>query len=537
MNHPRHKAPPAGFVPYSGNEDLDNRLIAIEDALKNRAFEQAVDAGNALLADFPQHAETQRLLAAALRGAGRDEEALTLLRELAAREPDNALIQNSLGAALRMTGDLEPAEAAFRRAVALKPGLAPAWYNLAIVLFMLDRVADGLAAIDRVLDLIPKHEPALIVRSDMLRDQGQIKLVTTEYRNMLARNPNLPWPWFGLANLKSLKFSAEDLAAIRGALTAHANPGQARTLLLFAAAKAFDDHGLYEEAFAALAEANAAMRKELKWDAAESKATTDAMLAAFTPPPRGSSAPIGGEVIFVTSLPRSGSTLTEQILASHPRVEGAGEIPELFRVVEDESQRRGLALPGWARDATPADWQRLGEDYLQRAAQRRRAGKPMFVDKMLSNWRYAGALLAMLPKARVVICRRDPVEVSFSCYRQMFTSEGHGYCYDLLDMAAYWHDFDRTCRRWKELYPDRVYEMVYEDLQADQEGKTRELLAFCGLPFDPACLRFHETQRNIRTISAAQVRQPLRRDTAQAPKYGAMLDPLRAALRSPPASA
>src|SRR5262249_8649894 len=196
MNHLSRKSPPAGFVPYTGNDDLDKRLIAIEDALKTRAFEPAIDAAKAVLVDFPQHAETQRLLAAALRGAGRDEEALALLRELAAREPGNALIQNSLGAALRMTGDLEPAETAFRRAVALQPGLAPAWYNLAIVLFMLDRVADGLAAIDRTIDLIPKYDPALILRSDMLRDQGQIKLVTTEYRNMLARNPNLPWPWF-----------------------------------------------------------------------------------------------------------------------------------------------------------------------------------------------------------------------------------------------------------------------------------------------------------------------------------------------------
>jgi hypothetical protein len=155
---------------------------------------------------------------------------------------------------------------------------------------------------------------------------------------------------------------------------------------------------------------------------------------------------------------------------------------------------------------------------------------------MLGNWRFAGAIFAMLPEAKMVVCRRDPVETGFSCFRQLFVEDGHAYSYDLADMGAYWRDFDRMCRRWSELYPGRIYEMVYEDLQADQEGKTRELLAFCGLEFEPACLRFHETQRNIKTISSAQVREPLRRDTAQAPKYGALLDPLRAAVAGTGAS-
>ncbi len=529
MNDPRRKVPPAGYVPYTGDEQLDSRLIAIEDALKARAFERATELANALLADFPQHAEGERLLAAALRGAGRDDEALALLRQLAAREPDNALVQNSLGAALRMAGEFEPARAAFARAVALQPGLAPAWYNLAIALFMLDRLDEGVAAIDRVIDIVPNHEPALIVRSDMMREQGHIRLVTTEYRNMLARNPKLPWAWFGLANLKNVTFPEADVAAIRAALAAHPEPGRERISLQFALAKALDDNQRYDEAFAMLAEGNAGMRALVKWDAAEFSASVDATLAQFTPPPRGAPARQGGEVIFVASLPRSGSTLTEQILASHPQVEGAGEIPDLFEVIEAESERRGRPLVDWARDAAPEDWERLGKEYLQRTEGRRRS-KPKFVDKMLSNWRFAGAALAMLPEARMVICRRDPVEVAFSCYRQMFTNDGHGYCYDLNDMAAYWRDFDRACRAWKALYPDRIYEMVYEELQADQEGKTRELLAFCGLPFDPACLRFYETKRKVKTISAAQVREPLRRDTRQAPKYGALLDPLRAAL-------
>ena len=536
MNDPRRKAPASGFVPFTGDAELDRRLIEIEDALKGKQFEAAVDHANALLRDRPGHAETRRLLAAALRGSNRDDEALALLRQLAADEPDNALIHNSLGAALRMSGELDEAKAAFRRAVTLSPALAPAWYNLAVVLFMQDQVDEGVGAVDRVIDLVPHHGPALIMRSDMMREQGRINLVTTEYRNMLARNPSLPWAWFGLANLKSLKFSAADLATMQRALQRHPDKGRERTALLFAIAKAYDDHQRYDEAFAALAEANANVRSNLPWDAAGFSERTDATLAAFTPPPRGAPTAQGGDVIFVVSLPRSGSTLTEQILASHSQVSGAGERNDLHPIVEEERQRRGSARAGWARDATPEDWDRLGKDYLKRA-EKWRGDTPRFVDKMLGNWRFAGAIFAMLPEAKMVVCRRDPVETGFSCFRQLFAEDGHAYSYDLADMGAYWRDFDRMCRRWSELYPGRIHDMVYEDLQADQEGKTRELLAFCGLEFEESCLRFHETQRYIKTISSAQVRQPLRRDTAQAPKYGAHLDPLRAAVAGPRAGA
>ncbi len=530
MNEPRRQAAaPAGFVPFTGDAELDRRLIEIEDALKAKQFEPAVEQAEALLRNRPGHGEARRLLAAALRGCNRDEEALQLLRDLAQEEPDNALVQNSLGAALRMNGEIDEARDAFGRAIALAPELAPAWYNLAITLFMLERVDDGLAAVDKVIQLIPNHEPALVMRADMIREQGRIELVTNEYRKMLARNPRLPWAWVGLANLKSLKFSADDLASMQRVLERHPEKCPERTALLFSIAKAFDDQARYAEAFAALVEANAAARENVPWDGRAFSERCDATVAAFTPPPRGAPSRQGGDVIFVASLPRSGSTLTEQILASHSQVSGAGERLDLQEVMEEESQRRGVALFGWARDATPDDWSRLGKEYLRRA-QQWRGDKPRFTDKALGNWRFAGAILAMLPEARIVICRRDPVENGFSCFRQMFARDGHAYSYDLTDMGIYWRDFDRMCRRWSDLYPGRIYDMVYEDLQADQEGKTRELLAFCGLEFEPACLRFHETQRNIKTISSAQVREPLRRDTAQSPNYGALLDPLRAAI-------
>ena len=533
MNDPSHQTAAPGFVPFTGDAALDRRLIEIEDALKGGQFERAIGLANALLGNVPGHVEARRLLAAALRGAGRDAEALQLLQELAAQQPGNALIQNSLGAALRACGELDAAQAAFRHAVAANPKLAPAWYNLSVVLVMLDRVEEAHEAIDAFIRLVPNHPPALMMRSEVMREQGRVDLVASEYRKALARDPGLSWAWFGLSNLKSLEFSGDDVAAMQRALAALPENDRGRSALLFAIAKALDDHGRYPDAFAALLEANARERAKLPWDARAFSTRMDATLQAFTPPPHGSPTRQGADVIFVVSLPRSGSTLIEQILASHSQVTGGGERRDLYSTIEAESQRRGVALAGWAQAAGPEDWERLGQDYLRRA-EKWRGATPRFVDKMLDNWRFVGAMVAMLPAARIVVCRRDPVETAFSCFRQLFGQDGHGYSYDLADMGACWRDFDRACRRWRELYPGRLHEMVYEDLQADQEGKTRELLEFCGLPFEEGCLRFHETQRIVKTISSAQVRQPLRRDTAQAQKYGALLDPLRAALGLPP---
>lgn len=511
---------------------IDQELRELEQTLKRCEFEAAVAKAQALLAQAPGHVEGTRLLGAALRGCGRYLEAGEVLTRLAEREPNNALVQNSLGAALRSLGDLDGAQAAFSRACKLAPDLPPAWYNHAVVLFAQDQVEAGLKAMDRVIALAPENEQAHVIHSLMLREQGRIQQVTAEYRTVLARYPNSPWPWFGLSNLKNLPLSQADIDGIQRALTHHRDAGPERIALLFALAKALDDNEHYSEAFAALVEANESMRQEVNWSATEFSAELDTTLEVFTPPPPGANVAQGNEVIFIVSLPRSGSTLIEQILASHPQVEGAGERDDLHAVIDEESRRRDMPMAAWVRLATEADWVRLGRRYLEITAHLREK-RSRSADKALANWRFIGAALAMLPEARVIVCRRDPVETGFSCYRQLFTMNGHPYSYDQQEIAAYWLDFDRACRHWKTLHPERIYDLVYEDLVRDQETKTRELLAFCGLDFDPACLRFYDTERKVKTISAAQVREPLRSDTAHATKYGALLDPMRKALSLP----
>jgi hypothetical protein len=242
-------------------------------------------------------------------------------------------------------------------------------------------------------------------------------------------------------------------------------------------------------------------------------------------------ATLGNQVLFVVSLPRSGSTLVEQILASHSRVEGSGELPDLPLTLTAESQRRRLQFPQWAGRATSADWQRLGKRYLERTA-RWRLRRPISIDKLPSNWMYIGAIRAMLPGAKIIVCRRDPLETCFSCYRQFLA--GNEYARTFEDLAAFWHDFDRSVTFWRACAPANLYEHSYERLVADPQPGIRALLDFCGLPFEEACLDFHQNHREVRSPSATQVRQPLRQDTTHTARYGAMLDPLRRCLDYPP---
>jgi len=475
-----------------------------------------------------EHPEYLRLLAVTRHVQGRPGEAAALLRRALEKLPRDALLLANLGTVLRATGDFDAAVITLRRACELAPDLAAGWYNLGRALGQSGHTAEANEAFERALRCDPAHVRARIGLADTLRTFGRIDDAVREYRSVLDK-PDATQAWLRLANMKTVPFTAEETAALERQFAAAETSDNDRVVVGFALAKALEDAQRYPEAFTVLSAANSIKRRHVQWDAAQFSARLDGIMKAFSRPPATASPPeLGREVIFIVSLPRSGSTLTEQILASHPDVEGANELPDLGNVLDAESRRTGLEFPDWVPNATPQDWRRLGEAYLARTERfRRQRGR--FTDKGLANWRAVGAAMAMLPGARFVNCRRDPVETCFSCFRQVF-SRGQAFTYDIAELAAYWRDYDRTMRFWNARHPHAVREQVYEKLLADPEAETRALLAFCGLAWDPACLRFYETPRNVRTISAAQVREPLRADTARAPLYRELLTPLRLAL-------
>ncbi|GAB2799314.1 tetratricopeptide repeat-containing sulfotransferase family protein [Dyella kyungheensis] len=502
---------------------------------------QALDAGRADEADrqlervltaYPNHPEVLRMKAGILSLRGQHHDAVRLMQHALVQRPQDALYHNTLGSLLGTAGDYEGAIRALRRTCELDPKLAMAWYNLGVMLTKSVRNEEATEALQRAVTLAPDHIGARALLADLLRTRGQVEAAAAEYRRLLSVRPTFGLAWWGLADLRTQRFDANDIAQMQAALKRSDANENDRIAIGFALAKAFDDEGSYAQSLQALATANATAQRYQAWDAKRFSAGVKSVADAFVPPPVGSPAPLGSEVIFIVSLPRSGSTLVEQILASHSQVEGAGELPDLPQVLAEETHRLGgKPIPQWAREATPADWQRLGQRYLERTA-RWRSERPVFTDKLPNNWIYLGAIRAMLPGARIVVVRRDPLETCFSCYRQPLDASS-GYSRSFEALASFWHDFDQNVSRLATLHPGHVREHSYEAMVADPEPHIRQLLAFCGLPFEEACVNFHENQRTVRSPSATQVRQPMRKDTARSQRYGALLNPLRAALGLP----
>lgn len=517
--------------------------LSMDAARQVMATAQAIETGGSdlasarlapLLASHPDHPEVLRLHAGIQNLRGDYSGAVASMKRALAGRPQDPLYYNTLGAILGQAGEFDPAIDALQHACELQPDLAIAWFNLGVMLTRCMRRDEATAVLRRAVQLDPGYTPARVLLGDMLRTEDRIDEAAAQYREVIAEQPWSGMAWWGLADLKTLRFSHDDIEQIRLAMRdSRANDNDMIAMGL-ALAKALDDEGRYAESLAALERAHSVARHRRVWDAKAFSDGISAILDAYTPPPAPSPDTTAGRgVIFIASLPRSGSTLIEQILASHPLVEGPGELPDLPAVLTEESHRRGVSYPLWTRDMQPADWQRLGERYLQRTSYWRER-RPVFTDKLPVNWYYIGAIRAMLPAAKIICCRRDPLETCFSCYRQHL--ENNEYARTFGDLAAYWRDFDRSVRKWHSLHPGHVREQVYEDLIAQPESAIRALLEFCGLPFEESCLRFHETRRDVSTPSAMQVRQPLRTDTARAARYGALLDPLRAALGMQPFS-
>lgn len=499
---------------------------------EQQQFEAAEQSLTNVLALAPDNMDAIRMLAAAAQRRGDHVRAIDCFRRALAMSPEDFALRIGLGIALYEHGEADESLTHLRRACDLAPASSSAWFNLGKALEKEAHPEEGLAAFRRALELAPSHTSARLSLARAQASLGQVEAAVAEFRETLRRDPGNAEAWFGLSNLNTVRFNAADTAYLQRAFAREDLSTHDRELLGSAFAKALESQGDYAQAFEVFGLVKASQRAQVNGDAAGERDRVEAILRTFAKaaPPPPLDARLGHEVILIISLPRSGSTLVEQILASHPDVEGANEINDMRDVIDAETRRRGLAFPSWAPDATAEDWHRLGAEYLTRTARWRNI-KPRFTDKNLLNWYLVGAAAMMLPAARVVIVRRDPVETCLACYRQYFTGIA-GFACDLGDMADYCANFLQLTRFWLDKFPTRVFDLQYEALVAEPDAVIPRLLSFCGLPFDPACLAFHKTPRAVLSApSAAQVRQPLRRDTARSAFYGDKLDDLRQRLR------
>ena len=526
-------------------QQLRQRLRGLlpAQALQLRRAMALVETGEALMSgqwlldlsrQVPEHAEVWRWRGLRHKKLLEWSAAAACLGRANTLRPGDFAVLLALGEAQDGVGEFATARTSLLAAQACAQQ-ASEWLALSLELDRQGHVDEAFDAVQHMLQMEPGSAIALLQRARCARAVGRAEVAAADCRALIQRQQHTARAWFLLVDLKTVRLDAAELAQLeKTAAAAESGPADERELLGFALGKALEDGGRHGDAFLVLRRANQQAQSTHPWDAAAFDKHVARVQAAFVSSEVSSAVKAtskqGQEVIFLVGLPRSGTTLVEQVLASHSRVEGASELPYLGTVIAAESLQRGQPFPAWVPTATADDWARLGQDYL-RLSQRWRAQRPVCTDKLPDNWLLAGAALAMLPEARFIDCRRDAVETCWSCFKQLFGPGHVGYAYQFETLAAHWHAYDRLTRFWAVRLAPQWHTQHYESLVAQPEPQIRALLDFCGLPFEPGCLVFHQAQRAIRTPSALQVRQPMRQTSTPAALYGALMDPLRHALR------
>jgi len=465
---------------------------------------------------------------------------------------------------------LDDAEVLLEAVLTLAPDYQAARYDYADTLVRRHKYAQARQEIDRLLAIDPRHPDYLMLAATTAVGLGENERAIGLYEEMLALAPNSPdvhlWiahalktvgrvpeaieayraaaaarPDFGdaywsLANLKTYRFSDAEMARMRAEEAAPTTGLIDRYHLNFALGKALEDLGETAESWRYYEQGNALKRSESRYRPEVFETNTrqqiEVCTAAFFARRAGWGDP-RPDPIFILGLPRSGSTLLEQILASHSQVEGTQELADIQRIVlELQGREANLDDPRYPKvlaQMAEADFRRLGETYLA-DTQVYRSGKPRFIDKMPNNFRHIGLICLMLPGARIIDARRDPMSCCFSNLKQLF-AQGQEFSYSVDDIARYYRTYLELMAHWDAVLPGRILRVQHEDVVADLEGSVRRLLDHCGLPFEPACLAFHKTRRSVRTPSSEQVRQPIFRDGLdQWKQYEAWLGPLKLAL-------
>jgi len=470
-----------------------------------------------ILKQDPVNIDAICLLSDVAQKYGRTKEANALLSRAVEVAPDFAYARLKLAHVLHERLALD---AALEQLDHLKRlDIAGAWSLNRLVLTghiftRMGRNEQAIANYEAALAHDPDSVGLLMSLGHARKTLGDLSGAVAAYRAVVAAAPGHGDAWWSLANLKTFRFSAADIDTMREQALSDAISRDDFFHTSFALGKALEDAGEFEQAFVWYQRGNAVRRRLVRYSAKRNRDDIEAIISFFTKP-RLQSFDVAGASdpapIFVVGLPRAGSTLIEQILASHSFVEGTQELPDLMSIAIRLSGRKHLdetsAYPGILADMSPAALRQLGEEYLERTRVHR-SGAPYFIDKLPNNFMHVGLLHLILPNAKVIDARRNPMDCCFSCYKQLF-AKGQNFTYSLKEIGAYYRDYLYLMEHWDRVLPGKVLRVLNEDVISDPEGQIRRLLAYCRLPFEASCLLFYENQRPVRTPSADQVRRPV----------------------------
>jgi tetratricopeptide (TPR) repeat protein len=503
------------------------RLIEAAMALNDNRLEIAERILKPYLKEDPFDAAAVRMLAELAARIGRIRDAEHLLRRAVELAPGWTAPKANLALLLGRMGRPAEAMALLDDVFAEEPEELGHWNLKAATLGRLGDFDEAIAMYEAVLRRAPNQAKVWMSYAHLLKTVGRLDEGIAAYRKAIELRRTLGEAWWSLANLKTIKFTAADIAAMQTALEAADVTDDDRLHLDFALGKAMHDAGRTDEAFAHYARANALRLKVHPYAPQDVHKSVERSIAAFTAEafaqrPGGCESP---EPIFIVGMPRSGSTLLEQILSSHSLVEGTSELQDITIMA-----RRLEHYPRSALELTDEQRRELGEEYLRRTLVQRRTDKPFFVDKLPNNWMWVPFIHLILPNAKIIDARRHPLSCCFSNFRQHF-AHGQTWSYDLEHLGRYYSDYAMLMEHVDRVLPGKVHRVIYERMVDDTETEVRRLLDYCGLEFEPACLEFYKTERAVRTPSSEQVRRPIYRDaTEEWRAYDEYLGPLKEAL-------
>jgi tetratricopeptide (TPR) repeat protein len=501
---------------FALNPERKALALAAEHQQAGR-LEEAEKIYRDILRANPKNVDALRLLGTLAFKAGRLHEAERLFRRAVSHAPDYAEARLDLGRVLKEQHRLEEAIHSFEKAAELDPGNLQAYFLLASVLAPAARTYDAIEAYRKVLAIRPRHAGALLGLGHTLKTIGRQEEAIAAYRDCIRLKPGNGETYWSLANLKTYLLSDADIQAMEAQIARQDEDedfnSQSRVNFLFALAKAWEDRGDYERAWTYYEEGNSTQRMEESYDPVRTEVMHDEIIKAFDSEflqRHGGTGHPSPEPIFIIGLPRSGSTLLEQILASHSMVEGTAELPYAGMVATSINRNRadGVNYPRAVRGLSAEHFHRLGQQYLELARIHRTESKPRFIDKMPNNFPAVGLLHLILPNCKIIDARRYPMDSCLSCYRQLF-ARGQSFTYDLTDIGEYFLEYQRMMDYWHEVLPGRCLTVQYEDLVMDFDQQVRRLLEYCELPWEENCVRFYATERPVRTASSEQVRQPV----------------------------
>ena len=478
---------------------------------KEGAADEAEKIYRDILKKDPDHVEASRLLAGIAVQHEHYREAEVFLKRAVELSPDYARAWVDLANAQQQLEDFEAAMASARKVIELTPGQAEAWMLLAGVVGAAGRHEEAIETYEKVLELAPGRATALCGMAHHLKTIGRGREAIARYRDAIAAQETHAEAYWSLANLKTFRFSDAEVAAMHALLERESLEDEARAQLNNALGLEYEARRDYDTAFVHFEQCNIIRRRHETYDPVDTEETTDRVIEHF--PAARFDAGGGPEVeptpIFVVGLPRSGSTLIEQILSSHSKVEGTHELHDLSRVIRATRSRApgSPPFPEVFRKFGAGGWGRLGRQYIESTA-KFRSGAAFFVDKNPNNFIFAGVIRLSMPNAKIINALRHPLDSCFGSYKQLFAS-GQPFSYDLTELGEYYLQYRRLMDHWHAVMPGFVLDVHYENVVADLEGEVRRMLDFCGLPFEEGCLDFHATERAVKTASSEQVRRPI----------------------------